>query len=200
MANIVREHIKFFSEQDGTVTSESIKKGHHSQCIFKGVSIKARAICSIMGDNPHNVATLEQTINPSSTGIWSADGTFDKNEFDKLVARSARYSAYGYKRIITKENFLEHLEERHGKKNTGLACYILKFIPVSWKRITNGSIDELFEYYGDVTLSSGDKAFTEERLYAFYTDPNKLMTEKSQHKKQSDDDDDKDSYQYCTIM
>jgi len=199
MANIVREHIKFFSESDGKITSERIADAHKSQCIFKGVSVKARAICNIMGDKPHNIETLENTPNPSSTGIWKPDGTFDEDEFNKLVNRGARSSALGYKRIITKQNFLDHLHERHGKKNTGIACYVLKFIPVSWKRITNGSIDELFEYYSDAVVNN-EKVFTETRLREFYTDPNKVMDARIERVNKGENLDDNDMISYCNVM
>jgi hypothetical protein len=199
MANIVREHIKFFSESNGKITSECIEDAHTSQCIFKGVSVKARAICNIMGDNPHNIETLEKTLNPSSTGIWKPDGTFDEDEFNKLVNRGAFASSLGYKRIITKQNFLDHLQERHGKKNTGIACYILKFIPVSWKCITNGSIDELFEYYSDAVVNN-EKVFTETRLREFYTNPNKVMAARIERVNKGENLDDNDMISYCNVM
>lgn len=198
MANIVREHIKFFSDPDGEITPESIKNNHTVQCIYKGVSVKTRAICNIMGDMPHNVETLEKTINPASSGIWRPDGTFDKDEFDKLASRGAYSGALGYKRIITKQHFLDHLQERHGQKNTGIACYIFKFVPVSWRRISNGSVDELFEYYGDVVVNN-EKAFTEKRLREFYTNPNKVMMERIE-RLDKEEDLDKDTAWYCNVM
>jgi hypothetical protein len=183
--NPVREHIAFFAEKNGQITPQSMKDAHTSQCIYKGVSLKVRAICNIMGEKPHTSDTLEKVINPSSTGIWKSDGTFDKEQFDKLASYGCVSSKNGYKRVITKQNFMDYLEERHGSKNTGNACHIFNFIPVSWKRITNGSIDELFEYFGNIMFDD-EKAFTEDKLLEFYTNPNSVMNERI--KKLKDDE------------
>jgi len=59
----------------------------------------------------------------------------------------------------------------------GNACKVFFVIPINWKMVTKGSIDELFEYYSDYDFY-GEKALTVERLRDFYTNPSKLMTKK----------------------
>ena len=201
--NPVREHIRYFAEKNGQITPQSMKDAYNSQCIYKGVSLKVRAICNIMGEKPHNVETLEKTQNPSSSGIWKSDGTFDKEQFDKLVSYGYISSENGSKRVITKQNFMDYLKERHGNKNTGTACHIFNFIPVSWNRITNGSIDELFEYFGNIMFND-EKAFTEDKLLEFYTNPNNVMNERikklEESKKINDDDELIKEIYGCSIM
>ena len=189
--NPVMEHISFFSDKEGQVTSESMISAHNSQCIYKGVWLKTLAICNLMGQNPHNKLTVSKLINPTSTGIWKSDGTFDEEMFGKLMERGVISSEHDNNRIITKKHFMEHLDDNKNYRNNNvIACYILKFIPVSWKRITNGSIDELFEYYGNV-IYEGGKAFTEQKLFEFYTNPNKVMKERcEQLEKEKDEDTD----------
>jgi len=169
--SVVKKHIEFFAKKNGDLTTESMEQGHYCQHITKNVTLKQRAINNMMGDQPHNVETLSNIRNPASTGIWRQDGTFDETQFKKLVSRGFMYKG---NRIITKQHFMDHLKERHGNADFGLACRIFFVIPVSWKRVTQGSIDELFEYYGNVRYK-GQNAFTKEKLYDFYTNPTKVM-------------------------
>ena len=168
---IVEKHIEFFAKKNGDLTTESMEQGHYCQHITKYVTLKQRAINNMMGNQPHNVETLSKIRNPASTGIWRQNGTFDEEQFQKLISRGFMYKG---KRIIMKRHFMDHLKERHGHTDFGLACRIFLVVPVSWKRVTQGSIDELFEYYGNVRYK-GQNAFTEEKLRDFYTNPEKVM-------------------------
>jgi hypothetical protein len=171
---VVYGHVNFFAEKDGKLTWDSIESGHHCQRITSGVSLKTRAIENMMGDNPHTVDTITKLENPASTGIWNKDGTFNQDVFNQLTKN---YINRGDgKQIITKQMFWDHLNERHQKKDFGNACHVFYVIPVPWTKVTEGSIDELFKYYADTTHSN-EPAFTIERLYEFYTNPTKCMSQ-----------------------
>ncbi|GAG71969.1 unnamed protein product [marine sediment metagenome] len=123
---------------------------------------------------PHTVNTITSKINPASTGIWNKDGTFNKEIFDKLTKN---FILLGDKKIITKQMFWDHLEERHKGQQLGNACHVYMFIPVSWRKVTEGSINDLFKYFSDTTYKN-EPAFTIDRLFEFYTNPNKCMNER----------------------
>ena len=204
---VVKSHIEFFADDKGNLTTESMNNGHYDQGINGlTVKLKSRAIHNMMDNSnnfnfrgkrrlsndtnyhkcpfkrPHNVATLLRITNPARTGIWNVDGTFNQTVFDQLVDRSdiQQIGKDGSgEKIIMKKHFMEHLKERRQGKELGNACHIFKFVPVSWTRVTQGSIDELFEYFSDI-IFDGEKAFTESRLREFYTNPAKLMRQRKQ--------------------
>jgi len=171
---VVNGHVSFFAKNDGSLTWDSIEEGHHCQDITKGVNLKTRAIQNMMYGQPHNVDIICKKENPASTGIWNVDGTFNQEVFDSIVDRGIVIDG---KTIITKQMFWDHLQERHGDKSLGNACNVFLIVPVPWKKVTEGSINELFAYYADTTYN-GEPAFTKERLYEFYTNPNKCMKER----------------------
>jgi hypothetical protein len=205
MSNIqvVKGHIEYFADKNNNLTTESMRKGHTNQGIT-GLIVgpKIRAIHNMMDNNnnfthfeqplnkgsgcpfarQHNVETLCKVRNPGSTGIWNNDGTFNKEIFESIVARStiSQINKDGtYEIIITKQHFWDHLGERHSGKTLGNACHIFKIIPISWERVTRGSINEMFDNYGDITWNN-EPAFTKSTLYNFYTNPSRMMREKEQ--------------------
>jgi len=166
--DIVEEHIKYFATKEDILTTHSMCAGHYIQNISDGVRLKARTIKNMMCPYAKTVETLKGIENPASTGFWRSDGTFNEEDFNKFVEG---------KTLIMKQHFIDYLKEKHGDINHGNACHIYYFIPVSWQRITKGSIDELFLYYADTTHNN-KPAFTIQKLKEFYTNPNKVMDQR----------------------
>lgn len=199
MDNIVKKHIEYFANKDGLLTDESMRKGHTCQYINKGVGLKIRAIKNMMGKCPHMVDTLLDIVNPARTGIWNIDGTFNEkvfNEVEKYTIISNIFHKKNSKKrclieikIITKKGMMEYLESIYLQKgDLGNACRICYVIPVSWERVTQGSIDELFEYYSDIYYN-GERALTISRLREFYTDPVGIMKKREIFLKDGDTSD-----------
>jgi hypothetical protein len=84
-----------------------------------------------------------------------------------------------YNRKYTRSEAKKFLDDQHGNTDHGIACYVGYVVPVSWKRITQGSIYELIEYFGDAEYE-GKKAITSKKLFEFYTNPSKFMNDKLQ--------------------
>ena len=173
--NIVREHAQMFAKKDGILTDESIKNEYKKQGIAQGVNLKKKVILN-MFDNAKILPQAENiTIfyNPASTGIWDKNGNFDEEQFNKLCEKSIIDRG---KRIITKQIVNEFLYQIHGDKNLGNATNIFHIVPVSWKKITDGSFDELFKYYNDYCYLNKltdeyENALTVDHLWKFYTEP-----------------------------
>ena len=170
----VARHIRGYSTNN-ILTKDSMTDNHTSQRISKNVGVKVKAIFNMMSDRKLNstVDGLSLLVNPARSGIWNEKGHFDKDRFNELKMMS--FLDQG-KNIITKKIFDQFLEKKHGGKDHGTCTYVYYVVPISWKRVTQGSIEELFEYYSDHTYVSpkGDshKTLTIERLYEFYTTPN----------------------------
>lgn len=182
MLSNVEKHAQYFAVNDvkKTLTSDSITHGHSIQGINSGVWIKQKAILNILCDKKlcptaHNISKVS---NPASTGIWDAEGNFDEERFDELCEFAI---VIGKKKIITKSAFDKLREKLHGDKDFGYATMVGYVIPIPWTKVTNGSIDELFEYYNDcwykndVTDDTDEPAFTVEHLRLFYTDTPAVM-------------------------
>jgi hypothetical protein len=178
--NCVKEHIKFFADENDNLTQESMEYGHRVCPYMKKIPLKAKikAICNLMDNKPYTVETLIKIINPASTGIWNSDGTFNESKFNCFVKRYGHLQIYGGEEyIITEQDYKNFLDDQHGNKDYGIACYIGYILPIRWKRITQGSIYELIEYFGD-TEYEGKKAITSKKLFEFYTNPSKFMNDK----------------------
>ena len=197
MDNIVKKHIEYFANKDSSLTDESMRNGHDKQDISKGVGLKIRAIKNMMVRCPHTVGTLLDIENPARTGIWNTDGTFNEKVFKQVEEYSTKISYMTRKtnsrkrsrreiKIITKKGMMAYLESVYTKNgDTGNACRVFYVVPVSWKRITQGSIDKLFEYYSDIYYG-GERALTIPRLREFYTDPVGLMKKREKFLKDGD--------------
>ena len=186
--NIVKNHVDFFAEGDGMLTNISMEAGHISQRIEKGVSLKIRAIKNMLSERnlPQTAEALCTIENPARTGIWNTDGTFNEDIFNEITSKAKNVVGKHTgmkKRIITKQIILDFLKQKYEKavNKIGNACKVFFLIPVNWKRVTKGSIDELFEHYSDCNYE-GEKALTVERLREFYTNPSELMMKKIDNK------------------
>lgn len=175
----VQKHVYFFSHADYSVSPQSICEGHQVQEISKGVDVKQRAIMNMMSDAKKKPTTqnISESVNPSASGLWGRDGNFDEKQYEKLCQLSI--SDCG-KRIITKQIFIDFLNRLHGDKNPGLATMVFYVLPISWKKVTEGSINELFLYYNDywylnLETMEYESAFTVEHLRRFYKDSYNVM-------------------------
>jgi hypothetical protein len=180
---VVLEHIKYFSEKSNeydvyNITNDSMTKAHTKQNIVKNVGIKVTAILNLLRDYmfPPEADFLLKVSNPAATGLWDKDGNFNNERFEML--RKKRIIDNG-KEIITKQMFQDLRWELHGEKDLGIATWVYWVLPVSWKAITDGSINELFEYYADHWYKNDkgkwEKALTVDQVFKFYTDPCAVM-------------------------
>jgi hypothetical protein len=177
--NFVSVHAGIFATPDGSLTTKSITNEHTCQGITKNVDLKARTILNILNDaklkpTADNIAGCS---NPASLGIWDSNGNFIEEQFNRLQLKSVMDEG---KLIITRDMIEEFRYELHGKKDYGPATKIFYVVPVSWKRITDGSFDELFLYYNDhwwFNKATGEyePALTVDHLRKFYMDPAGFM-------------------------
>lgn len=173
--NAVLAHARFFAGKDDALTTESMTAGHTIQKITAGVPLKCRAILNMLQDRKMEVTAeaLATLVNPAATGLWTSEGYFDEKRFTLLAAKAITDQG---KAIITKALFRELCPQR---EKLGKATHIFWKIPVSWKAVTKGSINELFEYYSDHWYKNPkgkyEKALTVEQIRAFYTDPVSVM-------------------------
>jgi hypothetical protein len=175
--SVVAMHVRYFSQADDTVTWDTMKKGHDKQSITKGVWLKLKTITNILFGKTSSVATLSEIHNPASTGLWDKDGNFDEKLFAQLAVRHIKVDD---KKVITREIFENFRNEIHGNcTDFGTATKVGYLLPVPWKAVTDGSINELYEYYSDIWVKNKngkyEKALTVDQLRAFYTDPVDVM-------------------------
>jgi hypothetical protein len=169
----VAKHIRGYTIRN-TLTKDSMIDNHTTQGITKGVGIKAKAITNILHDRKldSTVEGLSQMVNPARSGIWDEKGYFNEARFNDLKMMSIFDQGES---IITKDIYSSFMEDIHKGKDYGKSTCIYYVLPVSWNRVTQGSIDELFEFYSDHTFINTkgrfEKALTIGRLYEFYNDP-----------------------------
>lgn len=182
--NIVMSHAKYFADACGNLTDKSMRDAHIKQGISSGVSIKIRAIKNMLSlrSYPQTAYWISRIENPTRTGIWNVDGTFNQFVFDEIASHGVFINAVaGLKiKVITKTILTYYLKKKYEETLTeiGNACNIFYIIPVSWERVTNGSITELFQYYADY-IYLGERALSIKRLKYFYTNPNELMQKRA---------------------
>ncbi|VBB17577.1 hypothetical protein YASMINEVIRUS_40 [Yasminevirus sp. GU-2018] len=181
--SVVEKHARFFStlDKEGTLTPKSIIEGHSEQQITSGVDIKQRAILNMLYDKgldstAHNIACM---YNPASTGLWDTEGNFNRKRYEELCKFAITTDEKaGSKRVITEKIMNKFREVVHGDKNFGIATNVFYVVPVPWKKVTDGSISELFKYYNDCwVMEDGElvPAHSVESIERFYTDPCTVM-------------------------
>lgn len=184
--NALYEHVGFFkSNNDGTLTTKSMIKKHTEMGDEKWtVPYKVDAIIHMLDDNhyKHNVESMMKIINPASSGIWDPDGNFDSDVFNELASKAITFKG---KEIITKKIFKDFVKARHPNgihPQTATNIHILGCVPyeITWEKVTQGSIDEIFEYFHDASYNHHGKkeqAITVEKLRNFYQHPANVMQE-----------------------
>lgn len=183
----LRRHIAHFATKNGRLTTESMTDGHSVQGITAGVSVKCWAIQNMLTDNkiPHTQEGLMTVNNPARTGLWTAQGEFDEKVFEELAAHAID-DANGQK-VLTRDIVVTWLAKRQQGKDFGLATKLAYVVPVTWKAVTDGSIQELFEYYSDSNVKKDKtimKAMTLAKFRQFYTDPQLVVEERLKQQKQ----------------
>lgn len=188
--SIVAQHAMFFAVNDtenvgGILTSESIINGHTQQDIPHNLTLagKTKAIMNMaqaykLGNTACAFARLE---NPARTGLWNSQGDFDEKQYDVLCDYASAYDyaiTHDGKRVITEKIMNNFRGVIHGNKNDGKVAVFVSILPITWNRVTNGSINELFTYYYDCkVLEDGANvhALTLYKIKEFYTKPQQSM-------------------------
>lgn len=187
----VQQHAQWFADHQGQFTRQSMIEAHNKLGIdgsgFK-IAVKIKAIFDMLlrhgsPDVYNDVEKLSAIVNPARSGIWDASGQFNQERFDMLVAQAipddqTRIPA------VTKAMFAKLI----GRGN-GLAAvtWMMKLLPLplSWKTVTNASLDELFEYFSD-TYVAGNPAFRVPTIELFYRQPAEFFRYRHYRKQQQD--------------
>lgn len=172
-------HVQFFAKKNGELTPDSMKRPHDYLGITQNVDIKIIAILNMLDriQMPHTVGNLLPIANPASSGIWGANGQFIEDRFNQLADKAILDNG---NLIITKEiftNFLLSIPRDGTEKEAAATVTMGPFIfDITWEQVTQGSVNELFEFLGDYTLNQ-EKAFTVNELRRFYMYPDDYMQE-----------------------
>jgi hypothetical protein len=178
------QHVAQFADEDGNLTKKSIKCPHflvrtandqgELYCPFSPtLELKTQAIRALATTAPG----LLKCTNPAASGIWNSKGEFDELVFEELFAyHGTDVQVLGSKvRAITRQGFNDFLEAnwklKRGSPHAAVACRVLGYVPVSWQRITSGSLDELFSVFSDAKDEDGVPVITKRTLREFYTNP-----------------------------
>lgn len=119
---------------------------------------------------------LAKLENPARTGIWNADGTISEEVLEQAQGL-AQEDEQG-RQIILKADFLNFLEEKQGQAKAqgkdvdGVATKIWWIYKIYWKKVTEGSVNELFS---SAPGFEGDKAILLEDFNLFYLHPKQYM-------------------------
>jgi hypothetical protein len=188
----VVDHTHYFSD-NSKLTLESMKKAHTNQNITSGIDIKARAIANLLqkqrekvGEIDSDVVVISKTRNPCASGIWDDRGKFDELVYDQLANRALTVDG---QKFITESIFWNFIMNKHknNPKIDEIATWAYYVIPITWKQITKGSIQELFKYFHDGLYIYYDKdnnhkeeyVLTVDQIKKFYIYTNDLMDERS---------------------
>jgi hypothetical protein len=176
--------VRFFaSNNKGDLTTKEMIKKHTQMGNNKWtVPYKVDAIKHMLDDNnlEHNVSSMLKLINPASSGIWDTDGNFNQNVLNALVTKQIMINN---QQVITKKIFEDFIKERHSDgihPKTATTLRIFGCLPfnVTWEKVTQGSVNEIFECFSDVTYHHDgikEDAITVETLQHFYQHPAESM-------------------------
>jgi len=173
MNNIVHKHTAFFSDDGVSLNAKTMCQRHYDMGICPYVPLKVEAILNI-GDS---VTEIASTSNPSSTGLWRADGSFDIARFDMLRAKAITVDGVDY---LLRAHFDSlRTRDRDDEVPTHVSL-LFGCVPygITWKAITDGSLRELFEYFGQTIVVDGSsvRAIRVDTALAFYLNPVSEMT------------------------
>ena len=202
--SVAEAHCKFF-EDGGGLTGASIKCPHLKMLRADGsrlystcsptLEAKTRAIMALGG----TAEELAGRYNPAASHIWNAQGQFDSAVFEQLFEGHGVTGDHDHKDnddhddhdngrkagtealAVTRRGFNAFLQERRVAQASDTACTILKFVRVTWERITSGSLDELFQLFADCT-SGGEPAIRKATLRFFYTQPGAALAARMRKK------------------
>jgi hypothetical protein len=173
------------------------------------LNLKAQTIMAL--EDTHTAVGLSQVLNPARTGLWNYEtGRLDENVFAMLASMGIPYinketsprlqgdqsgcshkyqsgslaREYEKMLVITRDHFNQLIVNRTGiplETDLGTPVRLGGILPVSWRVITEGSINELFRFFSDIS----SHMITLARVREFYTNPHGLMREKSRMLKES---------------
>jgi hypothetical protein len=149
----LERHVTFFADTDGKrLTKEVIVEAHRLLGMGNGKSIqfKADAILQLA----QSVKGLCQVLNPAASKLWTPEGNIDEVRWAALI---------GSRGYVTKSDFVRFVDRVHPPVPTAAvslaapapgsddvaATVAMGLIKVTWHRITDGSVNELFEYFVD---------------------------------------------------
>jgi hypothetical protein len=166
----LRRHAAYFANPDGSLDAVTMTNRHvemEKADTLKTTPLKVSAIL-------HTSNTLAglQTGNPSRTGLWRADGSFDEEVFKVLDAK-AIVTPSGT-RILLRRHFDELRKPATWWPPTYATVFGFIPIPITWKAVTDGSLGEFFKFFSDCVYN-GEPAVTPERTREFYLDSPGMM-------------------------
>ena len=182
LSSPLAQHIAQFANKDYSLTAQSIKCPHFlvrradNRRLYcqssPTLALKTSAILAL----GTTVSDLLKCTNPAASNIWDSQGCFDEEVFEALfLYYGTHVNVHGNKVLaITRQGFNDFLESKRQRNRNAclsVACRVLKIIPVSWQRITSGSLDELFSVFADTKDEDGVPAITKTTLREFYTNP-----------------------------
>ena len=100
--------------------------------------------------------TLYTTKNPSSLGIWLPYGELNITRLDEISDLSVEINGH---KLLTKNVI---------PKPEGWAIMALWPFPLLSRWVTEGSINDLINVFGDLEFANGTKAISTERFKQFY--------------------------------
>lgn len=175
-------HVQFFADKDGKLSKDSMKPPHDYLGIKKNVKYKMEAILNILDRRQlsHTTDSLTYVFNPASSGIWDINGNIVESRFNQLAAMAILDNG---NQIITKElfnSFLQTIPRDGSEKEVAASVNIIWpfSVDITWDQVTNGSVNELFDYLGNYTLKRNgtiEKAFTVNELRRFYEHSDEYM-------------------------
>jgi hypothetical protein len=173
--NKVLEHARCFADQHDQLTPELMIQ-RHEELGISGSKLKSSAIISLLKRNkcPYTASAIAGITNPAATGIWNPSGTFNEQKFQELAQKAVKDDLG--RPSITRDMFNDMIGVNPGSNDTAAYAYILSVIPypLSWSKISNASVDEIFKYFSNTSVDK-KPAVTVEHLRTFYTNPSKFL-------------------------
>jgi hypothetical protein len=179
--SVTEQHAAWFSTCYHELTEESMTYWHRVLGITARVGFKIRAILGLCTSHrcPFTAAGIASIPNPARSGIWTAAGHFDEKRFEMLESLAKPCDAT-QRPCVTRATFDQLIN--HSATDTAVWVWVWKVIPIplSWIRITQASLDELFGHFADCTLND-EPAITIASLRVFYTDPHAFFDRAASH-------------------
>jgi hypothetical protein len=177
--NVVEQHVAFFADANGVITPESIKEGHERLGIDLACG-KSRVIMTLVNKCSEPTAKcLAKMHNPAATPLW-INGEFQEPMFQELCKKSIQHRE-GVQ-IIT-QGILEEFRAQHACPNATDYAAFVGICPVSWNRITSGSLSELTNWsdcYWINEKGQEERAWTVGALRSWYEDNGKALRKRAE--------------------
>ncbi len=176
--NVVEQHVAFFADANGVITAESIKEAHESLGIDLACG-KTSVIMKLVKQCPEPTAKcLAKMQNPAATPLWK-NGEFQVHMFDELSKKAILWLGH---KIITRE-ILEEFRAQHARPDASDYAAFVGICPVSWNRITSGSLSELTNWsdcYWINPRGQEEPAWTVDILREWYTNNSAVLQKRVQ--------------------